>query len=184
VLALYAAPGAFTDEEKARDFAYYEAITVRDSSLSAATQAIIAAETGHLELAFDYLREAALMDLCDLNRNTGDGLHMASLAGGWLALVAGFGGLRDQAGDLRFAPRLPDRIARLRFRLNFRGRRLAVELRGGEARYTLEQGDELALRHEDEPLVVRAGEPQARAMVRPPERPRPRQPPGREPRRR
>ena len=184
VLALYAAPDAFTDEEKARDFAYYEAITVRDSSLSACTQAIIAAETGHLELAFDYLGEAALMDLRDLNGNTGDGLHIASLAGGWLALVAGFGGFRDQAGELRFAPRLPERISRLRFRLTFRERRLAVELRGGEATYTLEAGDELALRHEGEAVTVRPGAPQARPMVHLPKRPPPQQPPGREPRRR
>ena len=76
-------------EEKARDFAYYEALTVRDSSLSACMQAIVAAEVGHLELAYDYFGEAALMDLDDLEHNTRDGLHMASLAGSWLAAVAG-----------------------------------------------------------------------------------------------
>ena len=70
VLALHARGDAFTDEEKARDFAYYEALTVRDSSLSACTQAVIAAEVGHLELAYDYFGEAALMDLHDLEHNT------------------------------------------------------------------------------------------------------------------
>ena len=68
---------------------------MRDSSLSAATQAVIAAEVGHLDLAHDYLAEAALMDLRDLAPNTRDGLHMPSLAGTWIALVAGFGGMRD-----------------------------------------------------------------------------------------
>src|SRR5262249_53937927 len=88
VLALHWRGDAFTDEEKARDFAYYEALTVRDSSLSACTQAVIAAEVGHLDLAYDYFGEAALMDLHDLEHNTRDGVHIASLAGAWLAAVA------------------------------------------------------------------------------------------------
>ena len=82
VLALHIFGDAFSDEEKARDFDYYEALTVRDSSLSACTQAVVAAEVGHLELAYDYFGEAALIDLHDLEQNTRDGLHIASLAGG------------------------------------------------------------------------------------------------------
>ena len=128
VLALHARGDAFTDEEKARDFAYYEALTVRDSSLSACTQAVIAAEVGHLELAYDYFGEAALMDLHDLEHNTVDGLHIASLAGAWIAAVAGFGGMRDHDGKLTFAPRLPPRLERLAFRLSFRGSLLKVEV--------------------------------------------------------
>ena len=78
-------------------------MTVRDSSLSACTQAVMAAEVGHLDLAFDYLGEAALMDLRDLENNTRDGVHIASLAGAWVALVSGFGGLRHRGrhGELR-----------------------------------------------------------------------------------
>ena len=90
-------------------FAHAEAITVRDSSLSASTQAVLAAESGHLRLAHAYVREATLMDLDDLHHDTDDGLHMASLAGGWIGLVCGFGGLRDHAGRLQLAPRLPPR---------------------------------------------------------------------------
>ena len=85
VLALHVCGDAFTAEEKARDFDYYEALTVRDSSLSACTQAVVAAEVGHLELAYDYFAEAALMDLDDLEHNTRDGVHIASLAGAWIA---------------------------------------------------------------------------------------------------
>jgi alpha,alpha-trehalose phosphorylase len=77
VLALHWCGESFTDEEKAADFAYYEALTVRDSSLSACTQAVMAAELGHLQLAHDYFAEAALMDLHDLQHNTRDGLHIA-----------------------------------------------------------------------------------------------------------
>ena len=95
-------------EQKARNFAYYEALTVRDSSLSACTQAVMAAEVGHLDLAYDYLGEAALMDLGDLEHNTRDGLHIASLAGAWIALVAGLGRHARTRRRLGFAPRLPD----------------------------------------------------------------------------
>ncbi len=140
VLALHRCGDAFTAEEKARDFAYYEALTVRDSSLSACTQAVIAAEVGHLELAYDYLGEAALIDLHDLEHNTRDGVHIASLAGAWIAAVAGFGGMRDHDGALSFAPRLPARLERLAFRLVFRGRRLKVDVTKHEATYTAARG--------------------------------------------
>ena len=100
VLAMQLCGDAFTDEQKARNFDYYERITVRDSSLSACTQAVLAAEVGHLRLALDYAAEAALMDLQDLEHNARDGLHIASLAGTWIALVNGFGGMRDHAGVL------------------------------------------------------------------------------------
>ena len=113
VLALYLFGDAFDAGEKARDFAYYEELTVRDSSLSACTQAVIAAEVGHLDLAFEYMVEAALMDLDDLEHNTRDGVHMASLAGAWIATVAGFGGMRDHGGRLTFAPRLAQQLSSL-----------------------------------------------------------------------
>ena len=112
VMAMYVRGDAFTPEEKARNFAYYDARTVRDSSLSACIQAVMAAEVGFLELAHDYLGEAALMDLHDLHQNARDGVHVASLAGSWIALVAGLGGMRDFNGQLSFAPRLPSRINR------------------------------------------------------------------------
>ncbi len=60
---------------KARNVAHHEALTVRDSSLSACTQAAIAAEVGHLELAYDYFAEAVLIDLDNLEHNTRHGLH-------------------------------------------------------------------------------------------------------------
>jgi alpha,alpha-trehalose phosphorylase len=184
VLALFACSDEFTAEEKVRDFEYYEALTVRDSSLSACTQAIVAAETGHLDLAYDYLGEAAFVDLHDLAQNTKDGLHMASLAGGWLALVCGFGGFRDHGGTLRFAPRLPEPLGRLRFHVTFRGRCVAVDVGPEEATYAITSGEALELEHHGEAFEVRPGEPVTRPIPPAPHRPRPRQPPGREPRRR
>jgi alpha,alpha-trehalose phosphorylase len=184
VLALFACGDEFTDEQKLRDFEYYEALTVRDSSLSACTQAIVAAETGHLDLAYDYLGEAAFVDLHDIAHNTRDGLHMASLAGCWLALVCGFGGFRDHGGTLRFAPRLPEPIDRLRFRLSFRGRCLVVEVRPREATYSLQAGDALEIVHHGEAVEVGPDEAVTRPIPSAPPRDRPRQPQGREPRRR
>ncbi len=145
VLAMYLRSDAFSAEQKAANFAYYEPLTVRDSSLSACIQGVIAAEVGQLDLAHDYLAEAALMDLRDVEHNTSDGLHMASLAGAWLALVAGFGGLRAGHGPLAFSPRLPDGITRLTFRMRYQGRKLSVTVRGTRARYQLLEGDPLTV---------------------------------------
>jgi len=184
VLAMHLFSGAFTAEQKARNFEYYERLTVRDSSLSACTQAVIAAETGHLDLAFDYLGEAALMDLHDLEHNTRDGVHIASLAGTWAALVSGFGGFRDLDGTFSFTPRLPQGLIRLAFTLLIRGRRLRVEVTHAEATYTLTDGDPLEIMHHGQPVSLSAGTPQARPIPAAPSRTRPSQPPGREPVRR
>jgi alpha,alpha-trehalose phosphorylase len=174
---------AFTAEQKARDFAYYEALTVRDSSLSACTQAVIAAETGHLELAYDYFAEAALTDLHDLHNNVRNGLHMASLAGAWISAVAGFGGFRDYGGEPSFAPRLPDQLDRLSFRLCFRNSRFAVEVRGSEAVYRLLDGAPLRLVHHGERFTVTEA-PQTLPIPPAQQEAPPKQPPGREPARR
>ena len=184
VLALHWRGDAFTPEEKARDFDYYEAMTVRDSSLSACTQAVIAAEVGHLELAYDYFGEAALMDLHDLEHNTRDGVHIASLAGAWIAAVAGFGGMRDHDGNLTFAPRLPPRLQRLTFRILFRGRRLKVDVDGSEATYTLLDGSPLTISHHGAPLEISAGAVVTRPIHAAPQRRQPSQPHGRAPARR
>jgi alpha,alpha-trehalose phosphorylase len=180
VLAMHLRGDAFTPEQKARNFAYYEALTVRDSSLSACTQAVIAAEVGHLELAHDYLAEAALMDLHDVQHNTRDGLHMASLAGAWTALVAGFGGMRTSHDTLAFSPRLPSGISRLNFRLRYRGRRLHVAIAQREVRYELLEGDPLPLIHHGDQITLE-GQPVAREVPLISPGPLPHQPDGREP---
>ena len=164
VLALHICGDAFSDEEKARDFEYYEALTVRDSSLSACTQAVVAAEVGHLELAYDYFGEAALIDLHDLEQNTRDGLHIASLAGALIAAVAGFGGMRDHGGTLTFAPRLPARLERLAFRLILGGRRLKVEATKTHATYTLLDGSPLAIGHHGKTITISTDEPATEAI--------------------
>jgi alpha,alpha-trehalose phosphorylase len=181
VLALYLCGDHFDARQKAVDFDYYEAITVRDSSLSASMQSIVAAECGHLQLALGYLAETAFMDLRDIASNTHDGLHLAALAGAWQAVVAGLGGMRDYGETLSFSPRLPPRLTRLSFGLVYRGRKLRVELAGDEATYSLLDGEPLELIHHEERITVTQGSPVTQPLPPVPNWPAPRQPPGRAP---
>ena len=184
VLAMHWCGDHFTAEQKARNVDYYERRTVRDSSLSACTQAVLAAEVGHLDLAYDYAYEAALIDLHDLQANTRDGLHMASLAGAWLALVAGFGGFRDHAGMPSFDPALPEGLTRMRFSIRWQNLRLTVDVRPDEVTYAISDGatSRLLLRHGGEEITVTAGAPITRPLRKPtPLLQRPTQPPGRAP---
>jgi trehalose/maltose hydrolase-like predicted phosphorylase len=181
VLAMHWCPEHFTAEQTARNVDYYERITTRDSSLSACTQAVMCAEAGHLELAHDYAWEAALVDLRDLHHNTRDGLHMASLAGAWSAIVEGFGGLRERGAVLTLAPRLPEGITALRFRLRHSGLRVLVEADHQTVRVSLRDGTDarLPIRLYDEPVDLVAGESVERPVVPlKPLLPQPVQPPG------
>jgi alpha,alpha-trehalose phosphorylase len=182
VLAMHLRGDAFTDEQKRANFDFYEPLTVRDSSLSAATQAVLAAEVGHVDLAYAYTCETALMDLHDIGHNTSDGLHMASLAGALIATVAGFGGVRDHRGELRMRPRLPEQLTCLRFAMAIRGALVRVELTPEEARYTLAEGERFELHHEDELLVLTPQDDVTRPLARrSSDFVAPTQPPGREP---
>jgi alpha,alpha-trehalose phosphorylase len=183
VLAMHLRGAAFTIEEKARNFAYYEALTVRDSSLSACTQAVLAAETGHLDLAYDYLTEAALMDLDDLEHDTRDGLHMASLAGTWIALVQGLAGLRERNGIVTFSPQLPTGITTLTVTICVQSRRLHIEITPDATTYRLRDGEPLSVQHNGRALTVTTAAPISAPNRPTPTRQAPTQPSGRAPRR-
>ncbi len=184
VLAMQLCCNVFTPEQKARNFAYYERITVRDSSLSSCTQAVMAAEVGHLGLALDYTAEAALMDLDDLEHNARDGLHIAALAGTWSALVNGFGGMRDHGEHLSFSPRLPQGLTSLSFSILRRQVCLHVAVTARTVKYRLTRGSgPLKISHYEEALSLTGPDPVEReipVLVPPGETPV--QPPGREPR--
>jgi alpha,alpha-trehalose phosphorylase len=167
VLAMHLRGDAFSPEQKARNFAYYEARTVRDSSLSAATQAIIAAEVGHLALAYDYWAETAFTDIHNLHDNVDDGAHIAAAANTWAVAVAGFGGMRDHDGKITFAPRLPHRLTRLRFRMVVRDCTLLLDIhrdgsdatRGATvASYRLLAGESFETRHHGTPVQLGQGD--------------------------
>jgi alpha,alpha-trehalose phosphorylase len=184
VLAMHLRGDAFTAEEKARNFDYYEPLTVRDSSLSSCTQAVLAAEVGHLQLAHDYLGEAALMDIDDLEHNARDGVHMGSLAGAWIAAVQGLGGMRHHRESLSFSPRLPAGIRRLTFRVGFLGRLIKVAFNHQRVTYSLARGGAISFRHFDETVRLKPRSPVVRAIPEVEAGPEPKQPAGREPARR
>jgi alpha,alpha-trehalose phosphorylase len=123
------------------------------------------------------------MDLHDLDHNTDNGLHLASLAGVWLALVAGMGGLRDRVDHgLAFAPRLPEGMDRLRFGVVHGDAQLRVDVTAEKATYSVEKGSEITVSHHGEEFVLSSDEPVSMPMPANPSLPRPQQPPGREPR--
>jgi alpha,alpha-trehalose phosphorylase len=155
VMAMFLLGNEFTPEAKARNFAYYDALTTGDSSLSASIQSIVASEIGDEERATEYFRFALLMDLADLGGNMSDGVHVASAAGAWMALVFGFGGVRDFDGQLTIDPRLPRRYDRLEFPLRFHDRQIRVALSHQDEKYTLDEGEplEVTIRGEAHLLV-------------------------------
>jgi alpha,alpha-trehalose phosphorylase len=124
------------------------------------------------------------MDLDDLEHNTRDGVHLAALAGAWIALVQGFGGMRTYKHTLAFAPRLPAALHRVAFRLCYRQRRIQVTIHQAFTEYALLEGAPLQLSHHGEMLLVSRDAPVRRTMPPDVARPRPSQPPGREPPRR
>jgi trehalose/maltose hydrolase-like predicted phosphorylase len=125
-----------------------------------------------------------MVDLQDLHHNSGDGLHMASLAGAWIALVSGFGGLRDHGGVLSFDPALPAGIQRLRFSVRWQHCRLCVTIRHDQVTYEVRDGttESLILRHAGKDLEVSPGKPVTVALQpRTAPTPHPDQPHGRRP---
>jgi alpha,alpha-trehalose phosphorylase len=181
VLAMHLRGEAFTAEQKVRNFDYYDSRTVRDSSLSDGTEAVMAAEAGHMDLAYDYMVEAALLDMQDLEHNTRDGVHIAALAGAWIALVDGFGGMRNRGDNLCFSPRLPRQLQRLCFKLRYRGRTLEVSVNHHSACYALLDGEPVRLSHHGEQFELTRSHSVERPVPPAPKGRAPKQPPGREP---
>ena len=161
VLAMFLLGNEFSEEQKRRNFDYYDPLTTGDSSLSACVQSIVAAEIGKERQAIEYFQYAVLMDLGNVAGNASDGVHIASAAGVWSSLVFGFGGVRDFDGQLSFSPRLPHVWNELAFSLRFRDRQLRVRLTHDEERYLLEEGDPLNVVIRGEPHLLSPGTPVA-----------------------
>jgi alpha,alpha-trehalose phosphorylase len=166
VLATFLLGHQFTWEEKRAILDYYDPLTTSDSSLSECIQCIMAAEVGDdLRAAEEYLVDAVGIDLADVAGNVSDGVHVASAGGTWMALVHGFGGMRDHDGRLAFRPRLPRRISRLAFKVRVRDSVLGVAITEGAVAYRLESGEALEITHDGETLSVTAGAPVERPLT-------------------
>jgi alpha,alpha-trehalose phosphorylase len=160
ILAMFLLGHEFSQEEKKRNFEFYDPLTTGDSSLSSCIEAIVALEIGEFDKAVSYARAALLMDLADVGGNVKDGCHIASMGGTWMVFSYGFGGLRDYDGRLTFRPqRSPEAQSSLKFPLTYRGRVLEVEISPESTTYTLRKGDELVIRHEDEVIALTQATP-------------------------
>ncbi len=145
VLAMFLLGKEFSQEEKKRNFNYYDPITTGDSSLSACIQGIMAAKIGNMKKAMDYAETAVFMDLGDMGDNTKDGCHIASMGGTWMLFVLGFAGLSFAEKKPEFSPVLPREIESIGFFVTIRGNLIEIEVNHSEAKCELKQGDGISL---------------------------------------
>lgn len=139
VQGLYFLPDRFDRECQRRNFDYYEARTVHESSLSPSVHSVVASRLGYWDRAYRLFLRSARLDLEDLNGDTRDGLHLTSMGGTWAAVVQGFAGLSVREDRLSLAPYLPDGWRRYAFRIRFRGRRLEIDVQANGV--TIAQSD-------------------------------------------
>ncbi|MHA8049847.1 family 65 glycosyl hydrolase domain-containing protein [Aquirufa sp. ROCK-SH2] len=116
----------FSLEELERNYNFYEPITVHESSLSPCVHSILAAKLGKEDKSYEFYTRAARLDLDDYNNDTEDGCHITSMAGTWMSIVKGFGGMIVQNNELHFKPFLPQQWNEYSFKINFRENHLEV----------------------------------------------------------
>jgi maltose phosphorylase len=126
--SLYVFEDKYDKETIRRNFEFYEPMTVHESSLSACIHSILASRIGNIEKAYELYLRTARLDLDDYNNEVGDGLHITSMAGTWLAIVEGFGGMRILDGKVQINPLIPCQWKSYSFHARFRGILFAVEV--------------------------------------------------------
>lgn len=119
---------SFSREQKKANYDYYQPRCIHESSLSPSVHSILAAELGLDRDAFELFKFATRVDLDNYNRNTGEGLHMTSMAAAWMNIVYGFGGMRSDNETLALNPRIPDEWDAYRFQVIYRGSTIRVEV--------------------------------------------------------
>jgi alpha,alpha-trehalose phosphorylase len=157
--AFVLAGNAIDLDSKRRNFDYYEGVTVHDSTLSASTFSIVASEVGYAGKAYRYFRDTLRVDLDNLHGNTSHGVHMAAMAGSWLALAWGFGGLRTVNGRPSFAPVLPEAWNGYQFGLHWRQGHIRVAVDADGVTYTLTEGTQTEILHHGQAVLLRQGQP-------------------------
>ncbi|ABY95159.1 MULTISPECIES: glycoside hydrolase family 65 protein [Thermoanaerobacter] len=148
----------FTKDELKKNYDYYEPITTHDSSLSPAIFSILANEIGYTDKAYKYFMMTARMDLDDYNDNVKDGIHAASMAGTWSAVVNGFGGMRVYTNELHFEPRLPKEWNLLSFNVRYKGRKINVKLTKENVVFALLEGEPIEIYYFDKKILLKKGE--------------------------
>ncbi len=128
-----------------RNFDFYEARTVHESSLSPCVHSILAAKLGDEQRAYEFYLRTARLDLDNYNNDTEDGCHITSMAGTWMSVVEGFGGMRVKNGQLSFNPFLPEKWGNFSFHINFRNVLLEIKVSKGEVKISNKSGQEIKL---------------------------------------
>lgn len=151
---LYFFEDHFTIDEIKRNFDFYEPLTVHESSLSPCIHAIQACLLDKDEKAYEMYLRTARLDLDDYNNDTEDGLHITSMAGTWLAVVQGFGGMRIKNNQLYFRPRIPKKWKSIKFHIRFRANLLLVEVTTDTTIITNIEGPEIQLTIEQQHVTI------------------------------
>ena len=133
----------FTQEELERHFDFYEPFTVHESSLSPCVHSIQAAKLGRMEQAYRFYLRTSRLDLDDYNNEVDEGLHITSMAGTWMSIVEGFGGMRIEEDKLSFNPQIPKQWEAYSFKINFRDQILKVNVCQNETNFELEGSKDL-----------------------------------------
>lgn len=140
----------FSEDEIRRNFLFYEPRTVHESSLSPCVHSILASALGLKEKAYEMYLRASRLDLDDYNKEVHEGLHITSMAGSWLSVVEGFGGVRvADDGLLTIDPHLPDSWQSIAFRIHYRGTVLAIALTREKITLRAENGHPATVRYRD-----------------------------------
>ena len=135
----------FTLEELERNYNFYEPITVHESSLSPCVHSILAARLGKEDKSYEFYTRAARLDLDDYNNDTEDGCHITSMAGTWMSIIKGFGGMRLKDHTLHFNPFLPKQWNEFSFKINFRANQLNIAVKKSGVEITNLAGPELVV---------------------------------------
>lgn len=144
----------FSDEELERHFDFYEPFTVHESSLSPCVHSIQAAKLERMEQAYTFYLRTSRLDLDDYNHEVHEGLHITSMAGTWMSIVEGFGGMRVKDGKLSFTPRIPKQWKGYSFKINFRNQILKINVHQDETSFELDSGNELTILVNGKTIVI------------------------------
>ena len=136
----------FSKEELERHFDFYEPLTVHESSLSPCVHSILAASIDRMPKAYEQYLRTARLDLDDYNHEVHEGCHTTSMAGTWMSIVQGFGGMRVwEDGKLTFNPQIPKEWKSYSFTINFRGNIIKVYKSQTECKFYNESGNKINL---------------------------------------
>ncbi len=144
----------FDTETIKRNFDFYEPMTVHESSLSPCVHVILASKLGYEEKAYEMYLRTSRLDLDDYNNDTEDGCHITSMAGTWLSVIKGFGGMRIKNDTLHFTPFIPKKWKSYSFRIEFRGRVIKVKVSGQRVETTLVSGEPFEIKINNESVSL------------------------------